>query len=153
MNFTQQGYGVPSRDRNHPEQLPPGAATDQGVWKTDLATGKTSLLVSLADVAAHIPGTRTTGRWNVSISGIPSSTVRARGSCRYCAVCSRKAAAMPDATPWCSPMTRTAVISITCRAGRSGGIRATTLTGTRTAIISSATSIRTARNRGTFLQD
>ena len=54
MNFTQQGYGVPSRDRNHPDTLPPGAATDQGIWKTDLATGKTSLLVSLADVAAHV---------------------------------------------------------------------------------------------------
>jgi len=55
LNITQQGYGVPSEDPDNPRKLPPGAATDEGVWRTDLETGEKRLLYSLADVAARIP--------------------------------------------------------------------------------------------------
>ncbi|RIH66113.1 hypothetical protein D1164_07585 [Mariniphaga sediminis] len=55
LNVTQQGYGLPSRDPENPDKLPYGAATDEGIWKTDLATNWKSLLMSLADVAARIP--------------------------------------------------------------------------------------------------
>ncbi|MBN2288337.1 MAG: hypothetical protein JXQ83_03320 [Candidatus Glassbacteria bacterium] len=55
LNVTQQGYGVPSRDPANPRRLPPGAAADQGVWRTDLKTGEKSLLLSLAAVAEKIP--------------------------------------------------------------------------------------------------
>ena len=49
LNITQQGYGLPSKDPDNPKKLPYGAANDEGIWKTDLATNKKSLLVSLAD--------------------------------------------------------------------------------------------------------
>lgn len=55
LNFTQQGYGLPSKDPDNPDQLPVGAATDEGIWKTDLSNNRKHLLVSLADVAAKIP--------------------------------------------------------------------------------------------------
>ena len=55
LNITQQGYGVPSRDPENPDRLPPGASRTEGVWKTDTKTGKKRLLYSLADVAKHLP--------------------------------------------------------------------------------------------------
>jgi len=55
LNITQQGYGVPSKDPENPPSLPPGAATDEGIWRTDLKTNEKTLLLSLADVAAKIP--------------------------------------------------------------------------------------------------
>lgn len=55
LNITQQGYGVPSKDPENPHRLPPGAANDEGIWRTDLKTNKKRLLVSLADVATKIP--------------------------------------------------------------------------------------------------
>jgi len=55
LDITQPGYGVPSKDPQNPRRLPPGAAVDQGIWKTDLKTNEKKLLVSLADVAAKIP--------------------------------------------------------------------------------------------------
>ena len=55
LNITQQGYGVPSKDPENPRRLPPGAAKDEGIWRTDLKTNKKRLLVSLADVAAKVP--------------------------------------------------------------------------------------------------
>lgn len=56
MDISQPGYGVPCKDPKNPQRLPPGASQDQGIWKTDLRTNKCSLLVSLADVAARLPG-------------------------------------------------------------------------------------------------
>jgi hypothetical protein len=55
LNVTQQGYGAPSPDPANPPALAPGAAADEGVWRTDLQTGERKLLYSLADVAAYIP--------------------------------------------------------------------------------------------------
>jgi hypothetical protein len=54
-NVTQQGYGMPSPDPSAPEVLPPGAAEDQGIWYTDTTSGSTTLLLSLAEAAAHLP--------------------------------------------------------------------------------------------------
>ncbi len=55
LDVTQVGYGVPSRDPRNPASLPPGAAKDQGLWRTDLRTNERKLLVSLGDLAAKIP--------------------------------------------------------------------------------------------------
>jgi hypothetical protein len=55
LDITQLGYGVPSKDPNNPRKLPPGAAKDEGLWRTDLKTNEKKLLVSLADVAAKLP--------------------------------------------------------------------------------------------------
>jgi hypothetical protein len=55
LNVTQLGYGLPSRDpKNHPK-LPPGAAKDNGLWRTDLKTNQKKLLVSIANLASRIP--------------------------------------------------------------------------------------------------
>ena len=56
LDITQPGYGVPSKDPKNPQKLPPGAAKDEGVWRTDLKTNERRLLVSLADIAAKLPG-------------------------------------------------------------------------------------------------
>jgi len=56
LNVTQQGYGMPSQDLENPPSLPPGAAEDEGVWQTDLKSGKSNLLYSIADVAKAVPG-------------------------------------------------------------------------------------------------
>jgi hypothetical protein len=45
INATQEGYGVPLS-----RFLPVGAATDQGLWRTDLATNTKSLVVTIADL-------------------------------------------------------------------------------------------------------
>ncbi len=55
MDVTQPGYGVPGKDPLRPRGLPPGAAKDEGIWRTDLETGERTLLVSLADVADQLP--------------------------------------------------------------------------------------------------
>ncbi len=51
INATQQGYGVPKIPgrRNY---LDIGAATKEGIWRTDLTTNKKELLVSLSRVAS-----------------------------------------------------------------------------------------------------
>ena len=54
LDATQEGYGAPSRDPANPKRLPPGASKSEGVWITDLETNGKRLLVSLADVAAHV---------------------------------------------------------------------------------------------------
>ncbi|MCX7014466.1 MAG: hypothetical protein NTW86_18270 [Candidatus Sumerlaeota bacterium] len=54
-DVTQLGYGVPPKEPGNPRRLPPGAATDEGIWRTDLRTNEKTLLVSLADVAARVP--------------------------------------------------------------------------------------------------
>ncbi len=56
LDITQLGYGAPSRDPKNPRKLPIGAAKDEGVWRTDLKSNEKTLLVSLADVAAQLPG-------------------------------------------------------------------------------------------------
>lgn len=55
LNITQQGYGVPSKDPENPRRLAPGAAEDEGIWRTDLKTNEKRLLVSLADAAGKVP--------------------------------------------------------------------------------------------------
>lgn len=55
LNVTQQGYGMPSRDLDNPPSLTPGAAEDEGVWQTDLKTGESKLLYSIAHVAEAVP--------------------------------------------------------------------------------------------------
>ncbi len=55
LDITQLGYGVPPKDYDHLAALPPGASKTEGIWRTDLKTGKKSLLVSLADAAAAMP--------------------------------------------------------------------------------------------------
>jgi hypothetical protein len=55
LDITQVGYGVPSKDPRNPRSLPPGAAKDEGLWRTDLRTNEKELLVSLADLASNIP--------------------------------------------------------------------------------------------------
>jgi hypothetical protein len=55
MHVTQGGYGMPPADEEHPPKLPPGAARDQGTWRTDLRTNEKKLILSLADAAALIP--------------------------------------------------------------------------------------------------
>ncbi len=55
MDVTQPGYGVPAKDPKNPKKLPPGAATDEGIWRTDLKTNEKKLLVSLADTASLVP--------------------------------------------------------------------------------------------------
>jgi len=65
MDVTQKGYGAPSLDPAHPRRLPPGAAKDEGIWRTDLKTNEKRLLVSLAAVAVHVkePPPRPGGTW------------------------------------------------------------------------------------------
>jgi hypothetical protein len=55
LNVTQQGYGMPSEDTYNPPSLPPGMSSEQGVWRTDLKSGKSVLLYSVADVASNVP--------------------------------------------------------------------------------------------------
>lgn len=54
INATQLGYGVPLAS-GAKAWLPPGAADDEGIWKTDLTTNKKTLLMSLADMARAVP--------------------------------------------------------------------------------------------------
>jgi hypothetical protein len=48
MAVTQQGYGVVVPKRYIPENL--GASADDGIWLTDLHSGDSRLLISLAQV-------------------------------------------------------------------------------------------------------
>jgi hypothetical protein len=54
INATQSGYGYamdPARTRT----LKPGASENEGIWRTDLKTGKKTLLVSLAEAYEVLP--------------------------------------------------------------------------------------------------
>ena len=55
FDITQRGYGMPSREYDNPPVLPPGASETEGIWRTEIPEGKTSLVLSLADAAARIP--------------------------------------------------------------------------------------------------
>jgi len=54
-SITQLGYGMPPKNYEELPSLPVGAATDEGVWKTDLATNEKRLLVSIADLVDKVP--------------------------------------------------------------------------------------------------
>lgn len=54
-SITQLGYGMPPKNYDELPSLPVGAATDEGVWKTNLATNKKDLLVSIADLVGEVP--------------------------------------------------------------------------------------------------
>jgi hypothetical protein len=80
INATQMGYGVPLA----PEAkawLPPGAAEDEGIWKTDLGTNTTTLLMSLAKMAKAIRMARPVPMEPIT-SFIPNSTNRTPASSR-----------------------------------------------------------------------
>ena len=55
LNVTQQGYGMPSKENESPISLSVEAAKDEGVWRTNLETGESTLLYSIADVASQVP--------------------------------------------------------------------------------------------------
>jgi len=55
LDITQRGYGVPAVDPEHPEKLPVGASEAEGIWKTDLRTNESKLLLSLAEAAVKVP--------------------------------------------------------------------------------------------------
>jgi hypothetical protein len=54
LNSTQFGYGIPVDWKNVP-QLVVKAAADEGLWKTDLQTNESRLLISIADLYEAIP--------------------------------------------------------------------------------------------------
>lgn len=54
-DITQRGYGLVAKDYNNRPTLPMGASADVGIWKTDIQTGKKSLLISLKDIVKYIP--------------------------------------------------------------------------------------------------
>ena len=54
INATQRGYGVPE-DPDRPRVLPPGASGEQGLWRTELERDGKTLLLSLAQLADHVP--------------------------------------------------------------------------------------------------
>ena len=56
LNTSQYAYGTPAVDPEAPEALPPGAATEEGLWKTPLREGaERERLLSLADLATALP--------------------------------------------------------------------------------------------------
>ena len=54
INQTQAGYGYTVDPRKH-RTLKPGAAENEGIWRTDLKTNKKTLLVSLAEAYEVLP--------------------------------------------------------------------------------------------------
>ncbi|MCC7341427.1 MAG: hypothetical protein IT170_10105 [Bryobacterales bacterium] len=66
MDATQLGYGAPSKDPLNPPSLPLGASKTQGLWRTDLKTGKKTLLMSLHALASQVKDAapwKGTGTW------------------------------------------------------------------------------------------
>lgn len=55
LNVTQQGYGMPSSEIDNPTALSKKVHKDEGIWRTNLKTGKSELLYSLYDISSHIP--------------------------------------------------------------------------------------------------
>ena len=55
FDFTQLGYGAPPMKAGEFKTLPPGASKTEGIWRTDIATNKKTLIVSLFDAAAALP--------------------------------------------------------------------------------------------------
>ncbi len=54
VNAGQTGYGVPEHLLKKVQQSTP-LSTSEGIWKTDLASGKSELLISVADLVAQLP--------------------------------------------------------------------------------------------------
>jgi len=54
LNSTQHGYGVPV-DWNNVPKLNERASEKEGLWKTDLKTNKSELLISIADLYQQVP--------------------------------------------------------------------------------------------------
>lgn len=54
INHSQDGYGVPVPSRRT-LQIAPGLADDDGLWRTDINSGKRELLVSIRDLARDLP--------------------------------------------------------------------------------------------------
>lgn len=54
-DITQRGYGLVAKNYDSPPSLPMGASGNEGVWKTDIRSGKKSLPVSLREIVEHIP--------------------------------------------------------------------------------------------------
>ncbi|MCB1969438.1 MAG: hypothetical protein KDG54_03425 [Geminicoccaceae bacterium] len=54
VNRTQYGYGVPETVTGR-RSLRPGAARDEGIWRTDLGTGRVELLASIHDLVQASP--------------------------------------------------------------------------------------------------
>lgn len=54
INAGIPGYGVPEPMRS-PQRQRGGASASEGVWRTDLVTGKTELFLSLSDIVAALP--------------------------------------------------------------------------------------------------
>jgi len=55
LNATQQGYGMPSPEVNNPKTLTKQAHKNEGLWRTNIKTGKSELLYSLYDIASLVP--------------------------------------------------------------------------------------------------
>ena len=53
-NASQSGYGY-AEDPSRARSLKPGAAADEGIWRTDLKTGEMTLLVSLEQAWEVLP--------------------------------------------------------------------------------------------------
>ena len=53
-NAVQYGYGIPDGPSNEPNYMSPGDIYHEGIWKTDLKTSDTRLLVSFAHMAEHL---------------------------------------------------------------------------------------------------
>ena len=54
INASQSGYGY-AEDPARARSLKPGAAGDEGIWRTDLKTGEKTLIVSLAEAYEVLP--------------------------------------------------------------------------------------------------
>jgi hypothetical protein len=54
INETQSGYGV-AVDPKRRRELAPGASETEGIWRTDLSTGKKEMLISLAQAYEILP--------------------------------------------------------------------------------------------------
>jgi hypothetical protein len=55
FDATQYGYGCPAVKPYEFKTLPPGASKTEGIWRTDIATNKKTLIVSLWDAASILP--------------------------------------------------------------------------------------------------
>ncbi len=53
MDYTQGGYGAP-RNPGKSYRLSPGAASDEGIWKTDLVSKETKLFLSLESASKSL---------------------------------------------------------------------------------------------------
>lgn len=55
FDITQLGYGCPPKQSGKYQSLSFGASKTEGIWRTDLATNKKTLIVSLEAAAAVVP--------------------------------------------------------------------------------------------------